>query len=156
MSAVIKQAYLAYRPMQMGDVEHIMKIERSVYRHSWTTGIFRDCLRAGYTAIVAEKDKEIIGYAVLSSAAGEAHLLNICITPEKQGNGYGRQLLTYLIRLAYDKKVGTLFLEVRASNQQAQQLYLSEGFNEIGFRPNYYPLDKGREDALVYAMDLLD
>jgi ribosomal-protein-alanine N-acetyltransferase len=29
------------------------------------------------------------------------------------------------------------------------------GFNEFGRRPNYYPAKKGREDALVMAIELL-
>jgi len=33
-------------------------------------------------------------------------------------------------------------------------LYESEGFNEIGKRPNYYPAAKGREDGIVMAIEL--
>ena len=47
-----------------------------------------------------------------------------------------------------------LFLEVRPSNPHAIALYESEGFNEIGKRPNYYPAAKGREDGLVMAIEL--
>ena len=155
MSAVIKPRYLAYRPMGPSDVPAIMEIEKRAYPHPWTTGIFRDCLRAGYTGMVAEKEKSIVGYCMMSVAAGEAHLLNICIDPQEQGNGYGRQLLDYMMSLVRDKCVETVYLEVRASNDAAQKLYLNSGFNEIGFRPNYYPNGKEREDALVYARTLI-
>jgi len=49
-----------------------------------------------------------------------------------------------------------VFLEVRPSNAAAIALYHSEGFNEIGRRPRYYPAVIGREDALVMAMELVD
>ena len=55
-----------------------------------------------------------------------------------------------------DHRVQRVFLEVRPSNPQAIVLYHSEGFNEIGRRPRYYPAMQGREDALVMAMELVD
>ena len=48
-----------------------------------------------------------------------------------------------------------IFLEVRPTNPGAIALYHSEGFNEIGRRPNYYPAKKGREDAIVMGRELL-
>ncbi|OOZ18732.1 ribosomal-protein-alanine N-acetyltransferase [Solemya velum gill symbiont] len=155
MSAVIKPDEISCREMTRQDLGAVMKIETIAYKHAWTRGVFRDCLQAGYIGIIAEQESSIIGYAMLSAAAGEAHLLNICIHPHLQGRGYGRQLLDRLIAIARERSVETLFLEVRASNVVAQQLYLDYGFNEIGFRPNYYPDGDKREDALVYAMSLL-
>ncbi|WP_135568086.1 ribosomal protein S18-alanine N-acetyltransferase [Solemya elarraichensis gill symbiont] len=141
--------------MTRQDLGAVMEVEMLAYKHSWTKGIFRDCLQAGYIGVIAERDSTIIGYAMMSSAVGEAHLLNICIHPHLQGRGYGRQLLEHFVGIVRERRVETLFLEVRASNTVAQQLYLDYGFNEIGFRPNYYPDDDKREDALVYAMSLL-
>ncbi len=155
MSAVIKPDDIAFREMTRPDLGAVMEVETLAYKHSWTRGIFRDCLQAGYVGVIAECESTIIGYAMMSTAVGEAHLLNICIHPQLQGQGYGRQLLDHLVSIARERHVETLFLEVRASNTIAQQLYLDYGFNEIGFRPNYYPDGEDREDALVYAMTLL-
>jgi ribosomal-protein-alanine N-acetyltransferase len=44
---------------------------------------------------------------------------------------------------------------VRPSNAHAVALYHDLGFNEIGKRPNYYPSKRGREDAIVMALELL-
>jgi ribosomal-protein-alanine N-acetyltransferase len=46
-----------------------------------------------------------------------------------------------------------VFLEVRPSNPNAQTLYESMGFREIGRRPRYYPAHNGREDAIVMALE---
>ena len=59
-----------------------------------------------------------------------------------------------LIADARERKSALFFLEVRISNEVATQLYLAEGFNEVGIRPNYYPAEKGREDALLMTLDL--
>jgi ribosomal-protein-alanine N-acetyltransferase len=143
------------RPMRQTDIDAVSAIENRAYVFPWTPGIFRDCLRAGHHCWVLEAGATLLGYGVLSAAAGEAHILNICIAPEYQGRGHGRRLLRRLVDLARWHQANQVFLEVRPSNPRAIQLYRDEGFNEIGQRPNYYPAEKGREDAIVMAMELL-
>ena len=140
-----------YRAMTVRDISAVMEIETVAYAHSWSEGNFRDCLSSGYEAVVCEVGQRIIGYGVMSTAADEAHLLNLCIHPRKQGQGHGWQLLNHLMQIAGQKKVSTVFLEVRASNKRACTLYHMAGFNEIGFRTGYYPSGSGREDAIVFA-----
>ncbi|GIX36019.1 MAG: ribosomal-protein-alanine acetyltransferase [Lysobacteraceae bacterium] len=144
------------RAMQEADLDRVLAIEQSAYAFPWTAGIFRDCLRSGYGCWVLDRDGEIVGYGVVSVAAGEAHLLNLCIAPRAQGQGLGRHLLGRLIELARWQRAERIFLEVRPSNPRAIALYHAMGFNEIGRRPRYYPAAQGREDALVMARELLD
>lgn len=87
----------------------------------------------------------------MTVAAGESHILNICVHADYQSMGLGRCLLEHLIELALERDVNMTFLEVRPSNFAAIKLYLDLGFNEIGTRRNYYPAKVGREDALVFA-----
>ncbi len=143
------------RAMRQADIETVAGIESRAYEFPWTPGIFRDCLRAGHECWVLDCRAGIIGYGVLSCAAGEAHVLNVCVAREHQGHGHGRHLLRRLIDIARWHMADRVFLEVRPSNHGAIALYDSEGFNEIGRRPNYYPSAKGREDAIVMAMELL-
>lgn len=144
------------RPMQQADIEAVASIEREAYPFPWSPGIFRDCLRAGHQCWVLEGPAGLLGYGVLSAAAGEAHLLNLCIAPSAQGQGLGRRLLARMVDLARWHRAAQVFLEVRPSNPRAIRLYRDFGFNEIGLRPNYYPAAKGREDAIVMAMELLE
>ncbi len=144
------------RPMRESDIEAVLAIEQRAYAFPWTRGIFRDCLRAQYPAWVLLEHQLVIGYGLVSVAADEAHVLNVCIAPERQGRGLGRVLLRALVQLARDHGAVRAFLEVRPSNPGAIALYHSEGFNEIGRRPRYYPAADGREDALVMAVELID
>ncbi len=141
--------------MRLEDVDEIARIEAQAYEFPWTPGIFRDCLRAGYGSWVLASAEQIIGYGVLSVAAMEAHVLNVCIAPQMQGQGHGRRLMKRLVDLARWHQAQRIFLEVRPSNPRAIALYEDMGFNQIGQRPNYYPAKKGREDALVLALELL-
>ncbi len=56
--------------------------------------------------------------------------------------------------LASELGADMLFLEVRATNTPAINLYAALGYNEIGYRRGYYPAAKGREDAVLYALAL--
>lgn len=155
MVAVVKRSAPTLRPMRLEDVDEIARIEAQAYEFPWTPGIFRDCLRAGYGSWVLACAEQIIGYGVLSVAAMEAHVLNVCIAPDLQGQGHGRRLMKRLIDLARWHQAQRIFLEVRPSNPRAIALYEDMGFNQIGQRPNYYPARNGREDALVLALELL-
>lgn len=156
MSAVTRPGPVSLRALRESDLNAVMAIELRGYPFPWTRGIFIDCLRAGYLGLAMERDGLLVGYGVLSIAADEAHVLNICIDPLAQSRGLGRQLLRALVRLAADRGAQRVFLEVRPSNTPALALYHSEGFNEIGRRPRYYPAAQGREDAVVMAIELVD
>ncbi|MBN5031446.1 ribosomal protein S18-alanine N-acetyltransferase [Stenotrophomonas maltophilia] len=156
MSAVTRPGPVSLRALRESDLNAVMAIELRGYPFPWTRGIFIDCLRAGYPGLAMERDGLLIGYGVLSIAADEAHVLNICIDPLAQSRGLGRQLLRALLQLAADRGAQRVFLEVRPSNAPALALYHSEGFNEIGRRPRYYPAAQGREDAVVMAIELVD
>lgn len=158
MSAQVREyadnAAARVRAMQGSDLDRVMDIELRAYPFPWTQGVFRDCLRSGYDCWVLQRGDDIIGYGVLSVQAGEAHVLNVCVAPEAQGEGHGRHLMKRLIDLARWHRAERVFLEVRPSNPRAIKLYDSLGFNEIGRRPRYYPAANGREDAIVMAQEL--
>jgi ribosomal-protein-alanine N-acetyltransferase len=153
MSAVL-DSLPRLRDMREADVPEILVIERSAYEFPWAEGILRDCFKFGYLCKVYEAGTRIIGYGVISVAAGECHFLNICIDPEFQRLGHGSRLVAHLLRLARQAGARNALLEVRASNGSAYRLYSRMGFNEIGQRKNYYPARHGREDALVLARKL--
>lgn len=155
MVAILKSGAPEMRPLRNEEIAEVAALEARAYEFPWTEGIFRDCVRAGYNCWVLASAETIVGYGVLSVAAGEAHILNVCISPDAQGQGYGRRLMRRLMDLARWHSAERVFLEVRPSNPRAIQLYHSLGFNEIGRRPNYYPAARGREDAIVMALELL-
>lgn len=143
------------RRMTVEDLDTVLAIEVAAYAFPWTRAIFGDCLVAGYRAWVAQRGPMICGYGLLSTGAGEAHVLNLCVSLTERGVGTGRQLLAQLLADARSAGAGQVFLEVRPSNASAIRLYEAAGFHLISRRPGYYPAKNGREDALVMAMELL-
>ena len=142
------------RRMQLADLPDVLRNERLGYTYPWTEGIFRDCLRNGQECWLLMSSNLNVGHGILSIAAGESHLLNVCVHPDFQGHGFGRILVEHVLERARAGKASTIFLEVRPSNVAACELYDKLGFNEVGIRENYYPSKVGREDALVLAKEL--
>lgn len=143
-------------PMHVSHLPQVVEIERRAYPFPWSDGIFRDCLKAGYSGwILSDEHGAISGYALLSMAVDEAHVLNLCIDPAAQRQGLGRMLLLHLIKLAQAANATIVLLEVRKSNKAAIQLYESHGFQRLGLRKGYYPAHEGREDALVLGFDII-
>ena len=123
-------AGLHLRRMVAEDLDEVFGVELSVYPHPWTRGNFADSLASGYQGRVLRDDTgKLVGYFLLMAAVDEAHLLNVAVRAERQGEG---------------------LLEVRPSNQRALKVYEQYGFTEIGRRKAYYPDHNGqREDAIV-------
>ena len=143
------------RDMTYEDLSMVSDIERRSYEFPWSHGVFRDCLLAGYQNIVLLRGDEVAGYGVLSVAAGEAHILNICVNPDYRSRGYGEKLLDEMLFRARTASVRQIFLEVRPSNERAIALYRKKGFHQVANRPAYYQAHGGREDAAVLAKKLV-
>ncbi len=150
----IPEASVLIRTMKHDDLAHVSDIERRSYEFPWSHGVFRDCLLAGYQCVVFVRDEQVAGYAILSVAAGEAHILNLCIDPALRSHGYGERLLDDILFRARTSSVREIFLEVRPSNSNALALYKKKGFYQVANRPAYYQAHEGREDAAVLAKKL--
>jgi ribosomal-protein-alanine N-acetyltransferase len=142
------------RPMTHEDLPLVSDIERRSYEFPWSHGVFRDCLLAGYYCVVLERGGRVAGYGILSVAAGEAHILNLCVDPNYRAHGYGERILDEVLLQARSAEVREIFLEVRPSNQTALALYRKKGFHQVANRPAYYQAQEGREDAAVLAKKL--
>ena len=142
------------RPMTVGDLSAVGAIEMQAYSHPWSHGNFVDSLAAGHLAEVLEFEG-LIGYFVAMAGVDELHLLNLTVVPAAQQQGHGSALLEAALAHARARRLGTVWLEVRASNERARALYARRGFAEIGRRRGYYPAAGGREDAVVMSRALM-
>lgn len=160
------EAELSISTMQVTDLADVLRIEQACYDFPWSEQLIRDCLKVGYHALVLREEGAIRAYAFASGAAGESHILNICVDPEYRGQGYAKALLRQCIATVIVNGAKVMFLEVRESNHGAIALYESMGFVEIGRRDDYYRRlprinhkskkanTDSREDALVMSRDL--
>jgi ribosomal-protein-alanine N-acetyltransferase len=141
--------------MLITDTAAVAAIESQVSIEPWSEKLFADCILVGYSCWVVAIEQTVIGFGLLSCAAGEAHILNVAITSNWRQQGLGRALMQHLVQVATELNADIIYLEVRESNTIARKLYQDLAFIEIGRRKGYYPKDNNsREDAITLALSL--
>jgi ribosomal-protein-alanine N-acetyltransferase len=154
MIAVPASLHPLLRRLNESDLDRVMELELAAYPYPWTRGIFSDCLRVGYDCWGLQAAHELIGYCIQTHAAGESHLLNLCVGPDWHGQGLGTLMLEHAMRRASAQDCYCMLLEVRPSNRAGVRLYRKYGFYEVGRRPEYYRSAQGREDGIVMRFDI--
>jgi len=144
------------REMTNDDLGAVIDVEITAYEHPWTVGIFRDCIRVGYSCWIYEDSGTVVAYGIVMLSGAEAHVLNLCVHPDYQRRRIGRLMLDHLTQISRESGADTILLEVRQSNIIAMQLYISSDFHELGVRTGYYPDHDGREDAIILAKSLIN
>jgi len=142
-------ARVAIEPMRLEDVPAVHEIERLSFSTPWPAYAFEQELKGNRLAryVVARAGEAIVGFAGLWLMVDEAHITTFSVHPDWRRQGIGRQLMLSIAELAVGIAARRMTLEVRVSNEAAQDLYRSFGFEVTGRRPRYYTDD--HEDALV-------
>ncbi len=145
---------ITYRLMTVKDIPAVVAIEKEAFATPWTEEIFEHEMKGNNYAhyIVATIDEQVIGHCGMWVVLDECHITNIAVLKAYRGRGIGEQLLTEAQRLCKELQVGHMTLEVRVSNEVAQNMYRKLGFQNGGIRKNYY--SDNREDALVMWVEL--
>ncbi|MDI6641807.1 MAG: ribosomal protein S18-alanine N-acetyltransferase, partial [Elusimicrobiota bacterium] len=85
----------------------------------------------------------IVGYIILRKIQTEGYIVNFAVKENYRRQGIGKKLLEHIIQFARTKEINQLFLEVRAKNLPAINLYTKFGFEICQFRPKRYTTDDG-------------
>jgi [ribosomal protein S18]-alanine N-acetyltransferase len=142
---------IGLRVMRWWDIEPALDLEWRLFPDNpWTVGMFWSEL-AGVPAtrhyLVADERGRVLGYAGLAATRHEAEVQTIAVDPDRQGEGLGRRLLDALLAEASRRGCADVFLEARADNERAIELYRQSGFEPVGVRRGYY--QPGRVDAVL-------
>ena len=136
------------REMLIDDLEQVMEIERELFHVPWTReGFFTFLTREDAMFLVVEEKGQILGYCGLLMVLDEGDITNVAVRRDRQKEGIGNFLMESLIRLAAERGVTTIHLEVRVGNDRAIRLYERNGFTRDGIRKGYY--SDPTEDALL-------
>lgn len=168
------------RPMTHDDIDRVVVLDKMSFSNPWPPNIYRQELnrteRARMYILEADGDFSqngsqssfikrlfghvpdndflfpIIGYAGFWHIVDESHISTIAIHPDWRGRKLGELLVWVMARQAWRQKSRILTLEVRVSNQVAQNLYRKYGFEVLGRRKNYYR--DNNEDALNMGVEI--
>lgn len=155
MSAMLKPVEVRFERLAMQHLDAVLRVEQQAYVHPWLHANFCDALQYGYEAQLLMADDRLMGYFVAMKGVDEVHVLNITVAPAYQRQGWACVMLDALSIWARGQGADWLWLEVRAGNQRAIEVYQAWGFRRVGERKSYYPgADGRREDALVMSLRL--
>lgn len=135
--------------MTLEHISSVTKIEEDCFAIPWNEKSFRDEIKDNKMAIyiVALLDGEVVAYAGMWHVINEGHIINLAVKKECRQQGIATALIKELLKIAKQKEMIGITLEVRVSNKDAQALYKKNGFILEGIRKEYY--DDNREDALI-------
>lgn len=146
------------RTANADDLEAIMRIETSTFANdAWSSATMRDELAnpdAWYlVAFPPDEPGRIDAYAGVLAPRGakEADIQTIAVADSARRRGLGRTIMLTLVGEAVKRGAAEAFLEVRADNPGARELYRSLGFEEIAVRAKYYQPDG--VDAIVMRLE---
>lgn len=142
-------------PMRRRHLRGVVAIEQAANPRPWSARLFAGELRMPTSRIyrVALHDHEVIGYAGLMVTLDEGHVTNVAVHADHRRSQVASRLLLVLLREAAARGVLAVTLEVRMSNQAAQELYRRFGFAPGGVRPNYYA-ESGEDALIMWAHDI--
>lgn len=136
-------------PLKKEHLDSVYKIEVESFTIPWSKrDLVKDALENEVSIyLVALENERVIGYAGMWHIVTEGHITNIAVDSMHRNKGIGDMLINHITKIAIEKEMVGITLEVRISNIPAQKLYLKHGFKVEGFRKNYYPDTK--EDAII-------
>ncbi len=119
---------------------------------TWTRArVARNIASAATLTLAACDGGRLIGFAIMYFGDDHAHLNLLAVRPPWQRVGIGRHLVAWLEESGLVAGIGTIHLELRASNRGARRFYERLGFQEVARVPEYYG---GVEAAVRMARDI--
>ena len=131
------------RPMSVNDIAQVAELEAQAFaggvHDPWKASMFEEELaEPGRTWWVAHDRGSIVGFAGGLLAGDCLEVMDIAVDSERRHEGIASRLLA---RLAYDGQTlgaSEITLEVHEDNKAARGLYESLGFEQVGYRRDYY------------------
>lgn len=147
------------RPATPKDIEAMGKLFEAAFDEPYGAAAIGDLLKPPSAwALIAETAGtdaiSPVGFLIASTAADEAEILSLGVSPGYRRKGTAIAMINYLLHHARAKGAEKFFLEVAADNTAAIELYRSAGFKRVGLRRNYYKRRGGTFiDALILRRD---
>jgi ribosomal-protein-alanine N-acetyltransferase len=147
---------LILRKMTVEDIPAVIDLDKKSFSLPWPERSFRFELtdNPASRCWVAELDGKVVGMIVVWLIVEEAHVATLAIDPEYRRQGIGKRLLAHALRHLIPDGARSSFLEVRASNVAAQEMYRKFGYEATGRRQRYYR--DNDEDAILMNLESLD
>lgn len=138
-------------PLQKNDLPAVLVIEQQSYPFPWSAEQFMQEQRNPVASVdLLWVDRQLAGYICYWLIAGEMQVLNLATATDFRRQGIAGRLLAHAFFTAGKTGLEQAWLEVRAGNRAAIELYRQQGFVADSVRSGYY---RDGEDALLMVRD---
>ena len=170
------------RRMTMEDIDYVLKLDRMSFATPWSANTYQHEVRNSHSTMLVVEPMSasvsatnhnpvnwlrrllsptpnntarypLLAYSGFWLISGEAHISTIAVHPDFRGHKLGELLIWCMALHAIHLDAEVITLEVRISNETAQNLYRKYGFEVSGRRKGYYR-DNGEDAYLMTAANL--
>ena len=137
-------------------LEHLEQIKENLkedFDEFWNENVLKSELEnPASTYIVAiDEQNNVIGYSGIWQPIDEAHITNIVTKKDKRNNKVATNMLEELIKIATQRNLKDITLEVNINNIPAINLYQKYHFKKVGLRKKYY---NNTDDAIIMTLNI--
>ena len=135
-------------PLNTSHIQSALAIERLSFESPWCALDFQSVFDdACSLSLGLELDGILVGYAIGYLEVPSFHLTNLAVDPSDRRMGHANVLVWGIMAQAIEAGCDVCTLEVRASNEGAQQLYRMLGFEVVDVWRRFYTAPS--EDARI-------
>lgn len=145
-----------FRHLRADDASTTIALDANSNPHPWGGKAIRESIEQHHCWGLLNEQQELLAIAIFSSVLDECELLLVISDVQQRRCGFASRLLRECLRELWQNGARQCFLEVRASNHNAQTLYTRLGFIECGRRRQYYNNGSTREDAIVMSLEITE
>lgn len=145
------------RPLTEKHLKEVWKLNQRCFRYGESYPrhtllyLLTEANTLSYRAVTVSG--ELVGFVFVTlSQDGAGHITTIGVAPEHRRRGIARKLMKRAEEALQNRKITTIFLEVRVENTAAQTLYREIGFSIVQRLPKYY---SNGEDGFLMVKSLL-
>ena len=157
----MENLYIDIRPAEDKDIPYIMQIENACFpcgvwkKENVLYELHENPVSNFWVIELSHTDtvegRRIVGFSDYWHTFDSATICQIAIHPYLQHHQLGSALMDEIYNDAMAKRVQTITLEVRVSNENAIKFYKKHGFKIVTTKPYYY--DNG-EDAYYMLLEV--
>ena len=127
-------------PATEADITAVHLLETLCFPAPWRREFFEsEMSAAGRFNLVAKRGGALIGYLFAMWFFDEMHVNKIAVAESERRRGIALKMMEQCMDFAEMHEIRTISLEVRQSNEGAQEFYRSLDFEPFYVRPRYYP-----------------
>jgi len=122
------------------DLREVHALEVRCFPSPWRREFFEsEITNDSRYNLVARHDGAVAGYLFAAWFADEMHINKIAVDASLRRQGVALAMMQRCLAFAAERAVTSIWLEVRSSNDEAQQFYAFLGFEPEYIRNGYYP-----------------